>query len=364
VRAEIDLDAVETRLDAGESLEAIAESLGVTSRTIRNHLRAADRQTARQHQRSEKRGRLEDANWLREKHVAEGLSASVIAELCAATTAETAAALSQNGISRPPRNAALTEESLRAAFAVGGSVKAIAHAAGVDPSTVRRAMRRHGITNPRATMRRRPAVLDDADWLRYRYLGQRQTMAALAAEAGCDPETVRRALVRNDIPIRVSPTPGLDIDPERLAERWADPSLTVDNIANEAGCAVDTVRRAARRIGLPRRSHRRGGHRTDRPGGIDPAWLERRFVAEHRTLSEIAHEAGTSVHTVHRAIRRHGLDRTTRRQTPAALDDHGWLRIRYVDEKATIEDIAGPLGTTPKEVRSALRRFGIRKSEK
>lgn len=114
-------------------------------------------------------------------------------------------------------------------------------------------MRRHGIENPHADRYRRPAELDDAEWVRAR-----------------------------------------DIDAR----------MSIHAIADELGVADNTVGRALRRHGVQRR------RRADRPGGIDPDWLRKRYVDNGRTIVEIAREVGVGKSTVHRALQLHGITRT------------------------------------------------------
>ena len=165
-------------------------------------------------------------------------------------TAEVRVKLGSLAITRPPARPELTAEALRAAFASGATVTSIARTTGVDRSTVRAALRRHNMVNPHADRYRRRAELDDAEWLRARYIDAR-------------------------MPIRA--------------------------IADELGVADNTVARALTRHGVPRR------RQADRFGGIDPDWLRKRYVDDGRTVVEVAHEAGISKATAIRAIVKHGL---------------------------------------------------------
>ena len=159
----LDLDDVEQRLEAGDSMNVIAADLGVTPRTIRNRLQAADRPLERELRQQRQRDKLGEPAWLRGQFVEQLRSPSDIANELNVSTAEVVAALELFGIARPPVHPAPTGPALAAAFAKGGSVSAIARAAGVQRKTARTAMQRHGIENPHADRGRRPALLDDAD---------------------------------------------------------------------------------------------------------------------------------------------------------------------------------------------------------
>jgi transcriptional regulator of acetoin/glycerol metabolism len=99
------------------------------------------------------------------------------------------------------------------------------------------------------------------------------------------------------------PRPPADIDPDWLRERFKMPGATALEIAAEIGHHPSTVRRHARRLGIrmrvpwPDRSE------------FDQAWLRRRYVDERATIAQVAREAAVSATTVHRALRFHGISK-------------------------------------------------------
>jgi GAF domain-containing protein len=72
----LDLDDVERRLDAGDSPQAIASDLGVTDRTIRNHLHAAGRPLEKERRQQQQRDRLGEPVWLGDQYVEQSRSPS------------------------------------------------------------------------------------------------------------------------------------------------------------------------------------------------------------------------------------------------------------------------------------------------
>jgi transposase-like protein len=311
-----EVSEVARRLDAGESVNAIADDLGVTARTLRNWLHAAGLPLASDRARDRRRAPLTDSVWLRGQYIDQQRRPSAIAKGLKVPTAEVHAALERFGIERPPDRPELTGEALRAAFAAGGTVSSIARAAGVERPMVRRHMRRHGIVNPHADRGRRPAQLDDAVWLRARYVHAGMSMQAIGSEVGAAPETVSRALRRHGIELRRAsrpPGPRVVLDAEWLRRRYEVDRAPVATIAAEAKVTARTIDRAVQRLGFSRtsmvRAPRRPHPHADRPGGIDSKWLRKRYVDDRLTIATIAREVGVSTTTVHRALVVHGITR-------------------------------------------------------
>jgi DNA-binding CsgD family transcriptional regulator len=157
MKASFDLDEVERRFDAGDTVDAVAADLGVTPRTIRNHLHAAGRPLLLQ-----RRGRginpygpdrfrpeaLDDPLWLQTRYVAEEMS---VAEL--------------------------------------------ARELGVAHGTVHSALIRHNIEP-----RKRLGSLDiDSAWLRDQYIVRRHSLKDIAGEAGVSISTIKRAAKRTEL---------------------------------------------------------------------------------------------------------------------------------------------------------------------
>ena len=243
-----DLEVVVARLDAGERVKDIAADLGVTSRTIRDWLHAAGLPLTRSRQR--RNSLLADPSWLRQRHVDQRLSAWAIGEELAVPTAEVRATLEGFGIERPPAHQELTADALQTAFAGGETVTSIARNVGIDRATVRNALQRHRIENPHADRYRRKAELDDAEWVRARYIGARMSIHAIADELGAADNTVARALKRHGVPARRRADQGTRIDQEWLRSRYVDDRLTLAEIARLSGTSRGTVHRAVVAHGL------------------------------------------------------------------------------------------------------------------
>ena len=214
----VDIDEIVRRVDAGESLTTIAADVGVTARTLRNRLHTAGVVLPQERQRLRRRQRLQDSRWLHDQYVNAALAPHAIAKKLGVSTAEVSAALERFGIEREPDgDDPLSRESLIEAFGDGGSVKSIARTVGVDRTTVRRAMRKHGVTNPRPT-RLRPPILDDPAWLRRRYETEGCSIRSIATELDSSERAVQGGIGaprHRDTPRWATSQPGTGAPPTR-----------------------------------------------------------------------------------------------------------------------------------------------------
>lgn len=151
---------------------------------------------------------------------------------------------------------------LAAEYAAAGSLEAFAAHLGVSASTIRRAMVRHGIRrNQRNTNRRvsTSSVLDDAEWLRKNYASR--TGVELAAELEVSPTTVYRALRRHGIERRRRGHGQHQRRDARLSDvEWlaaALPQSSATQVAKRLHVSPGTVTNAYRRANLDPRTTRR-----------------------------------------------------------------------------------------------------------
>ena len=94
----------------------------------------------------------------------------------------------------------------------------------------------------------------------------------------------------------------------------------------------------------------------------DAEWLRKRYaeVSAYR----IAKELKCVHHSVHEALRRHGIEMkpTTREQRPEELDNQSWLLRQY--EKHSTREIGKMLDCSTSAVNNALHRHGIQPRER
>ena len=191
---------------AGGSVRSIAETVGCSASAVRH---AADKLgVSRRRFAAPTFPQLHDPEWLRERYVAQGQTSQEIAALIGCTE---------------------------------NSVLRALHAAGIP-------------TRPGRPPRRFPE-LHDVRWVRRRYVTERATSAEIAAELGCSLATVTKALRRAQVPVR-----GNRRFPQLASRAWlrrafVTDRLTVGQVAAEIGCRPATVRKALQRAGITPRRH-------------------------------------------------------------------------------------------------------------
>jgi AraC-like DNA-binding protein len=180
----------------------------------------------------------------------------------------------------------------------GWSVRRIASHLHVDDKRVRTALRDAGL--PAALPPTHPTFpeLHDMPWMRRKL--RISTMADIARELGCSQRSVRDAARRAG---RV-PGPRPPRRPALLDDAaWLRTELTTRSaadVARELGCSSSTVLSAARRHGVASPTQ---GHRPRFPELHDPAWLAANINAG--TAADIADQLACSIAGVKSARRRH-----------------------------------------------------------
>jgi hypothetical protein len=191
-------------------------------------------------------------------------------------------------------------------------------------------------------------------------LRARRSLADIAAEVGCATATVRRAIRSQNMTdrrrlheVRFVPLH----DPAWLRRRYIDDGRNATELAAEIGCRPPSVIKALHRYGLDVRP---GRPRRRYPQLHDPAWLRHRHHHDRRPVGAIAAEIGCSTTSVRRALRRYAIAvRGKRRNRIDRLHDPAWLRSRYLTDRASLEDLAAELDCRVSSVRRALANAGI-----
>jgi AraC-like DNA-binding protein len=189
--------------------------------------------------------------------------------------------------------------------------------------------------------------LNDPEWLRTEYLERGRTGDDIAAEVGCPPKTLFRALARHDI--RRPPHSMATVPKRWLRDQHVRRGRSTRDIAAEIGVSPRSVQRALAEAGIPVNDRRLP------PELDDPEWLHDHRHLDRKSLADLL---GCSVEAVTRARRRHGLRGGTR--SPFwQLDDPDWLRARYHGDGWSQQRIPDDIGCSRVAVGQAMQRLGI-----
>ncbi len=165
------------------------------------------------------------------------------------------------------RKSSITQEQLTELYIRQGlTIGRVAEKLGRDSGTVSRALKKYDIpirsqsemmTGPRPYRLKYP-LLTKFNLKRW-YLSQNWSMGQIAAEVGCNNETVRNALIRFDIKRRPVSVAGEGRDRETLHELYIVRKWSMNKIADYQGVHDETIRQALMRNGIPIRTKSESG---------------------------------------------------------------------------------------------------------
>jgi transposase len=199
----------------------------------------------------------------------------------------------------------------------GWSVEDVAVWADCSARSVRNVANAAGIELPQARRRAdRLAVLDDADALRAE-VATGASVSAIAARLSVGIAEVRAALQAYGLAVSTSRRRAY---PQLYEAGWLAKRLrarrSLQQIAAEVGCSTGAVRTAVRFLEI---TNRRGYAERHFPQLDNHSWLRRRYLDEGKSSAAIAAEVGCGSGCVLRALHRAGLQvRAERADLPAA----------------------------------------------
>jgi len=270
---------------------------------------------------------------------------------------------------RPRAQARLADDTIDVAVACrlyatdGLSLREVAERLGTTPDKVRVRLSRAGV-ELRAPGRHPWVTPLDRDWLADAYANRRLSDSQIAAEAGCSPAHVRNELRRHGIRRRRGPAPlppgWTPLTPEVLRQLYEVEALTIAEVAERVGGSPARVLAALHRAGIETRAPGTpSGRRLTR---LTPELLHRLYVEEGLSAAQVAERVGGDGNRVRAALVRAGIPRRPRtrplRPVNATRQD---LVDRYVDQRASLDELAREYGTSVNQVRLRLRAEGIRR---
>lgn len=245
----------------------------------------------------------------------------------------------------------------------GLSLRQVAGRLGLTSDKLRLRLVRAGV-EVRPPGRSPSTVPLEREWLADAYALRLLSHEEIAGEAGCSVAHVRNELRRHGIGRHRVPAalpPGwLRLTPELLRELYVEEGLTASEVAERVGGSAARVLAALRRAGIPTRAPGTpSGRRLTR---LTPELLHQLYVVEELSTVEIAKRVGGDSKRVWPALVRAGIPRRPRGPSPRPVKaDRGELVDAYVEERASLEELAERYGTSVNQVRFRLRAEGIRR---
>lgn len=153
-------------------------------------------------------------------------------------------------------------------------------------------------------------------------------------------------------------------DAEWLKRQYLELEKSIPEMANEAGVSISTISRKLKKKGIETRTSgpEPADNRVD-----DPEWLHEQYIVKGKSMEQMANESESAYKTIHKKIHKCGI-----KTRPAGgsklvyeqLGDYDWLYEQYVRRNESITDMAEDIGCTAVPVWRALQRHGIDTREK
>jgi len=153
-------------------------------------------------------------------------------------------------------------------------------------------------------------------------------------------------------------------DEEWLREKYWDEELSTNEIADLCGVTNVTISNWMSKHGIEKRPRN-----SARDKYTDKEWLQEQYIEKERSLSDIANELDINRDTPRYWMEKYGIERRDHAEmgakanrdkyTPDKLQNKEWLQEKYVAENKTLKEIADIVDRWPNAVWRALRRFDI-----
>lgn len=161
-------------------------------------------------------------------------------------------------------------------------------------------------------------------------------------------------------------------DRDWLYRKYAEENMSLQAIAAELGVSLTAVHRAAKDLGIERRSlseaqivRRENSPSFDIAKLNDRDWIYEQHVTLGKSRDQIALMLGCTAGTVVKALRYHDIPVGTAKPSGGyvrqfeQLYDHDWLYEQRIVNHKSIEEIAAIVGCTSSTVATHLKRWGI-----
>lgn len=210
----------------------------------------------------------------------------------------------------------------------------------------------------------------DREWLYDQYHGKERSYQQIADDIGTTHSTIRHWMEKHEIPRRSLSEANAEGDIHKLRDaswlrkRYVDEGLSGRQIALQLDTCSDTVHKWLRKHGIEVK------HRSEimSDGDVqklhDKCWLEREYVDKERPATDIADECDVDSMTVYTWLEKHSIPTRCHGISRSdgdirKLREKQWLRERYIDRQLSTREIAKETSTSKNAVLRWLRKHSI-----
>jgi biotin operon repressor len=182
------------------------------------------------------------------------------------------------------------------------TLQSVADKLGASRSAVMNAMRRYGLESRNTAGKPKVEIfeLSDKAWLEQKYINEDLSADNIGKLLNCSETKVLNAIRKHNI-IKEVKYPELK-DKEWLKKKYVDENLSGQQIGELLGCTKYPVLRALRKHGLGARVHS-----SKYPQLNDKEWLHDQYIAQGKSVKQIANDVGAHVGGVHSALTHMGI---------------------------------------------------------
>lgn len=208
-------------------------------------------------------------------------------------------------------------------------------------------------------------MVKDVDWIRHQYLDCEIEMSEICDMIGCPRPILDWWLDQYGIEVREGVEYRELYDAGWLRQKFDEEGMNIEELSREIGCSRRRLATRLRELEiLGPEDQRTSVARSNFPELYDREWLERKYIDEGMTAREISAAVGCEHGTVRDHLSAYEIRKRDQDPQPPQLADKSWLEEKFLEKGLSDREISQLLEVSPYRVRSARKRFDIRRETK
>jgi AraC-like DNA-binding protein len=233
----------------------------------------------------------------------------------------------------------------------------IAQEAGISTKRLSTTLKEMGVPVRRGPLTR-PRVPITEEWIRQEHVVNERTLTDMAQEAGISTKRLSTIVRGMGIPVRPRRRthPRVPITEEWIRQQHVVAKRTLTDMAQEAGITCKVLRSRANEIGIAVGRDRQFDPTTPRA----QKWMYREHVLNRRTLRDLAQEIDVTRQTLSKWMKAAGIPVRQSPQSNAAKPfTKEWIQREYVVNRRTLTDMAKEARVKPQTLSTKAKQWGI-----